>query len=49
MLDVNYFKTFTREEFDERQVMKNFPTIRLPALNIHKKYLIQDNLVENKV
>ena len=49
ILDVNYFKTFTREEFDERQVMKNFPTIRLPALIIHKKYLIEDNLVENKV
>ena len=49
ILDVNYFKTFIREEFDERQVMKNFPTIRLPALIIHKKYLIEDNLVENKV
>ena len=28
--------------------MKNFPNIRLPALLIHKKYLIDDNLVEKK-
>ena len=49
IMDMNHFKTFTRDAFDEREVMKNFPNIRLPALIIHKKYLIDDNLVEKKM
>ena len=49
IMDINHFKTFTRDEFDERQVMKNFPNIRLPALIIHKKILIEENLVEKKM
>ena len=29
IMDINHLKTFTRDEFDEREVMKNFPNIRL--------------------
>ena len=49
IVDYTAYKTFTRDENDERIIMKNFPKKRLPAVILHKRYLIQDNLVNNKV
>ena len=45
--DVNGFVTLMRDEDDERTVMKSFPKARLPAVILHKKYLINNNLVFN--
>ena len=49
LMDVDHFKTFTRDDFDNREIMKSFPKFRLPALIIHKRYIIQENLVKKKV
>ena len=48
MMDVEHFKTLTRDEFDDREVMDFFPKFCLPTLIIHKRYLIQANVVKNK-
>ena len=31
LMDVDHFKTFTRDDFDNREIMKSFPKFRLPA------------------
>jgi len=43
------FKTLIRMEDDDRQVMKSMPCIKIPALIIHKRYLIDNNLVDTNV
>ena len=39
------FKTLIRFEFDDREVMKSMPCSKISTLIIHKRYLIDNNLV----
>ena len=49
IMDADHFKTFTRDEFDDKEVINSFPRFRQPALVIHKKYLVQENVVNKTV
>ena len=43
---VGTFKTSPRDEFDDRTIMSKFPKSRLPGLILHRRYLIDDKIVE---
>ena len=49
MLDLEYFKSFTRDDDDQREIMKSFPKYRLPGLIIHKRFLISENVIPKLV
>ena len=49
LLDPEYFKSFTRDDDDQREIMKSFPKYRLPGLIIHKRFLISENVVPKLV
>ena len=49
MLDPEYFKSFTRDDDDQREIMKSFPKFRLPGVIIHKRFLISENVVPKLV
>ena len=49
MLDPDYFKSFKRDEDDQRVIMTSFPKFRLPGLIIHKRFIINENVIQKLV
>ena len=49
LLDPEYYPTHTYGEFDGREIMKSFPKFRLPGLIIHKRFVINENIVQKMV
>ena len=45
ILDVHYYNTYVRDINDHRPVMKSFPKSRIPGLIIHKRFLINKDLI----
>ena len=47
LVNVHYYPTHFRDEYDQREIMKTFPKSRIPGLIIHKRFIINKDVICN--